>query len=120
MRARESIVKGERPMAVMRKPSTDCTDTGGRLGSQRLLALQRLVEGGRPVGREDRPALDDSVRQREAEVGDEKLLDVGSADVGSLRDLDNTQDLWVNSVSCVSTSLSDRSPALKRETKGRT
>lgn len=71
----------------------ECTVNDGRLGSQRLLALQRLVEGGWPVGSEDRPALDDPVREGEAEVGDEELLDVGSANIGSLRNLDDSQDL---------------------------
>ena len=45
------------------------------------------------MGEEEAAALDDAVGKREAEVGSEELLDVGTTNIGSLLDLGNTKDL---------------------------
>lgn len=52
-----------------------------------------LVEGRGTRGREDAPALDDSVRKREAKFGNQELLDVRTANVGRLLDFGNAKDL---------------------------
>ena len=54
-----------------------------------------LVESRRPLGAEDLlgGGLVDAVGQGELEVLGEELLDVGAADVVSLLDLDDLQDL---------------------------
>ena len=48
------------------------------------------------MGEEEAAALDDAVGKREAEVGSEELLDVGTTNIGSLLDLGNTKDLQVS------------------------
>jgi len=52
-----------------------------------------LVESRGTVGEEEAATLDDAVRKREAEVGSEELLDVGTTDIDGLLDLSDAEDL---------------------------
>jgi len=52
-----------------------------------------LVEGRGAVGEEEGATLDDAVGEGEPEVGGQELLDVGPANVGSLLNLGNPEDL---------------------------
>lgn len=47
------------------------------------------------MSKEETATLDDTVRKGETEVGGEKLLDVGTTNIGSLLDFGNTKDLSV-------------------------
>lgn len=58
-----------------------------------MLLENSLVEGGWPVGEEKGAALDHAVREGEPEVGSQELLDVRAANVRSLLNLGNTEDL---------------------------
>ena len=54
---------------------------------------RRRLERRRPVRDEGRADLRDTVGKGELELGHQELLDVGTADVVPLLDLDNTKDL---------------------------
>jgi hypothetical protein len=53
----------------------------------------RQSESGRTVSNECRSSFGNTVRKRELEVGGKELLDVGAADIISLSDLNNAEDL---------------------------
>ena len=55
--------------------------------------IQCLVESGRAASSVDASRCWASVRQREAQLGGEELLDVGAADILGLLDLDDLDDL---------------------------
>ena len=56
--------------------------------------IQTSLESRGPVCDERRANLLDTVRERELELGDKELLDVGAADILSLLNLNNTEDLF--------------------------
>lgn len=59
---------------------------------QQTAFVLRLERRG-TVGDEGRADLRDTVGKRELEVGSKELLDVGAADILSLRDLNHTENL---------------------------
>jgi hypothetical protein len=54
------------------------------------------------VSEEEAAALDDTVREGEAQVRGQELLDVGAADVRGLLDLGDAEDLFTSVVCRVS------------------
>ena len=51
------------------------------------------LEGGRAVGDKGRTGFGDTVRERELEVRDKELPDIGAADVIGLLNLNDTKNL---------------------------
>ena len=60
-----------------------------------IVKIVHLAEGGRPVRDKGGLRLGDAVGKGEAELGGEKLLDVWAADIISLCNLDDTEDLYI-------------------------
>ena len=58
-----------------------------------MYCKQNKSEGARPVGNEGRFDFRHPVGEREAETRGKELLDVWAADVSSLLDLNDTEDL---------------------------